>query len=122
MTHQNRLFFTNPIAALYMMKEFDVRLSDYDEEDLRRIIQSDNNRDYGLGVRDESESIFLPKGGDTVKSDEYVGIFGSSSPYEARSSIIIREEEPSEVVNNSEIEIIIRDGKHFLSAMEVKDE
>lgn len=71
-----RYYYKCPIVALYMMQNFDVKLFDHSEEDLKILILRDNGcdgYDYDLEVRDESESIFLPKEGDLIDYGNGVG-------------------------------------------------
>lgn len=106
-----RLYYKNPVKALYMMKEFGVNLIDYKvgyEIDLYDIL--DALRGYRKGkiyVDKESELIFIPREGDEGRIKTRVG--ASYLRYNLKTWIghgITPEIEP---------EIIMRDNKQFFS-------
>lgn len=105
-----RYFYKCPIVALYMMQTFGVELADHDEEDLKTIIKEYQWPAYCFEIRQESESILLPKEGD-LGVDElfYPCEYGLEEWFSYLSKI------------EGKVEIIMRDGKHFFNA-EIEDE
>jgi hypothetical protein len=135
-----RYYYTCPIQALYMMKEFGVRFEiEADKEAYEFFgiekdfipftnllignLDSIGDLNLNLGkiyVAKESEHIFKLKEGDIVSDGELFGKLCSKSPYEARSAFSIDDEGGTRVCKDSELEIIMRDNKQFFMP-EVED-
>ena len=64
-----RLYFTDVIEALYMMKEFGVKLRNFTQKCLKEFEFEDGEKIY---VAKESEHIFKPKKGDVGYSRDIV--------------------------------------------------
>ena len=89
-----RLYFTDPIKALYMMQEFGVKIS---REDIFSILCAirDNRVDLKFYVTKESESIFEPIKGDKMwinleKAGEKIYTFSKGALYWRNAKIIMR--------------------------------
>lgn len=101
-----RLFFTDPIKALYMLVEFEVSFEEWDGFHLRWEIRDNNTNVYYIAK--ESESIFLPKEDDEGR---LLGRLGAcyfrynGDQWVGHATTLIKE--PT---------IIMRTGKHFLDA------
>lgn len=127
-----RYHYTCLIKALYMMKEFGVKIKQLDNypelpqgfvdisfEDMRDDILPYFNprfeKENRLYVCEESEHIFEPKIKDFAKSliSDVVGEIFSKSPYESRVALAKIDEEEGFIYRDSEIQIIMRDNKQF---------
>lgn len=94
-----RRYFKDPVIALYMMREFGVKLSDCDQEDLIYIL-THNHPVTDFEVRDESEHIFK-----AIKGDQ---IFFNDS-----NNVMLNEEANDHVYKIGKI--IMRDNKQFFN-------
>ena len=108
-----RLYFTDPIKALYMMKEFGVKLRNFTEKCLKEFEFEKDERIY---IAKESEYIFKPKEGDIVSDGELFGELCSKSPYEDVSAFKIDDEGDTRVCKDNELRIIMRDDKQSFQA------
>lgn len=116
----NRLYFTDPVQAIYMMKEFgvkfetdgfDFRLFDAGTDSSVESLLHAFNNEYPkkIYVARESEHIFEPQKGDVGLnlSGNAIGIAIDDEDYELRCGA----QEPARFY-----EVIMRDNKHFFNA------
>lgn len=120
----SRLYFDCPIKALYMMREFGVKLRNFTTRCLLEALN--NNDDLGkIYINPESESIFEPKEGDRITRDGLIGFVSKlySSTGESASLVITEGTASHPKVSQyllkhySDIKIIMRDGKHFFQPL-----
>lgn len=126
----SRYYYQNPIITLYMMKEFGVKFVNPQPVKDNPVIESNTYSNLSILVGDleyiikrfgkvavceESEHIFEPKIKDFAKSfiSDVVGEIFSKSPYESRVALARIDEEEGFIYRDSEIQIIMRDNKHF---------
>ena len=109
-----RYYYTCPIKALYMMKEFKVKYDFENEEGLIRIIKTPEIRKDNfmrkIYVGKESEHIFEPKKGDLAGFTRDDGISTVAQYDEAKKAFI---NGSFRILKKYNPEIIIRDNKHF---------
>lgn len=115
-----KLYYTDPIQALYMMQTFDIQLKDgyhFQDWHFEATMPGELNREYAfknwperIYVAKESLSIFKPKEGDEGRHATRLG--ACFSRYDGKQWVghgVNQEGEPS---------IIMRGGKHFFNPLE----
>ena len=112
--NKKRIFFNDPIQALYMMKEFGVKFEKYDWDSLWLDINFIPDVDVNYHIDKESESYLAPIKGDLamVGKNDYGTLYFKEdgwTDFEMRGGL-----------RDDYAKTIMRDGKHFFMP-EVED-
>lgn len=132
-----RMYFTDPVQALYMVREFGIKITqrdsdpgepittvDLSEKEMIEDLEYWNPRyekENRLYVTKESTNIFTAKEGDILTDGAEYGEFCSSSPYDDMITFSTGDEGQCSTVRISKAKIIMRDNKIFFDS-EVQDD